>query len=613
MLIGGDMESHPEKASANAAVSTGSPPALDGICIRCGLPGMAGEACANDACRAQNWFLVEDSPQLDRSDSLLGLRLAERYVLIGLLGTGATSRVYLAIRQPLQQRVAVKILTGMISASNRDQMKAAEEQYHRFQREAKVMARLSHPNLLTLIDNGEVVVDGKRLPFIVTEKLDGSYTLDERLTKQPLSYGDTYRLFGQILKALAQMHAQGMVHRDLKPENILLIKDSFKILDFGIAKHIEDQSSDVNITLTQSGLFVGTPLFCAPEQGLVWFSREHVTVDHRADLYSVGLMLYMGWTGLRNPYGDDNPYRLIDAKVHQGAMLFSRPEFQDLSQDKQTFLVKALQTRPEDRFDSADAMYTALENMCLPKMTLELQGLKLINPPGRQSPEVHPPKWLGIPALADAGHEGRERSAEPPGRPPSRKRGPVVPPPPPVVRTPSTPPISRVERKPVATSPGREEKTNGRSTQRQSAPTDPHPVSGDAAFAPTILDTGDPMSRADRLNGILKKLQSECPDVDACALISEDSLIISSILPKEIPELRVAGMCATLFSLGSRAAKELMRGVMDQVIIRGEQGYIVMITASHGTTLIALTTPSAKLGLVFLDMHTAVDEINKVL
>jgi len=121
------------------------------------------------------------------------------------------------------------------------------------------------------------------------------------------------------------------------------------------------------------------------------------------------------------------------------------------------------------------------------------------------------------------------------------------------------------------------------------------------------------MSRAKRLNQVLRTLQNESPEVEACALISEDSLIIASALPQHIDEMRVAGICATLLNLGTRASLELKRGELNQVLVRGEDGYVVMMTASRGTMLIILTSKNAKLGLVFLDMNTTIEEINRIL
>ena len=121
------------------------------------------------------------------------------------------------------------------------------------------------------------------------------------------------------------------------------------------------------------------------------------------------------------------------------------------------------------------------------------------------------------------------------------------------------------------------------------------------------------MSRVESLNRILRSLQSASPDVEASALISEDGLMIASALPAHVDETRVAGMSATLSSLGTRAATELERGELDEVLGRGKDGYAVMLAASSGTLLLALASKQAKLGLVFLDMRRAIDDIRKVL
>lgn len=121
------------------------------------------------------------------------------------------------------------------------------------------------------------------------------------------------------------------------------------------------------------------------------------------------------------------------------------------------------------------------------------------------------------------------------------------------------------------------------------------------------------MSRVDELNKILRSLQSGTPDIEACALISDDGLVIASALPQHIEETRVAGMSATLLSLGTRAAVELARGDLEQVLIRGKQGYVVMVGAAPGTLLLTLTRAEAKLGLIFLDMGRSVADIRKVL
>ena len=121
------------------------------------------------------------------------------------------------------------------------------------------------------------------------------------------------------------------------------------------------------------------------------------------------------------------------------------------------------------------------------------------------------------------------------------------------------------------------------------------------------------MGRVETLNQVLRNLQSGTPDIEASALISDDGLMIASALPQHVEEVRVAGMGSTLLSLGTRAAVELARGDLNQVLIRGDEGYAVMVRAAEGTMLLVLTTKDAKLGLIFLDMSRAVADIKKVL
>lgn len=121
------------------------------------------------------------------------------------------------------------------------------------------------------------------------------------------------------------------------------------------------------------------------------------------------------------------------------------------------------------------------------------------------------------------------------------------------------------------------------------------------------------MSRVDNLNRILRRLLTGSPDVEASALISEDGLMIASALPAQVDDARVAGITATLASLGMRATSELERGTMGELLVGGDRGYAVMLATGSGTLLLALTSKQAKLGLLFLDMRRAADEIRKVL
>lgn len=121
------------------------------------------------------------------------------------------------------------------------------------------------------------------------------------------------------------------------------------------------------------------------------------------------------------------------------------------------------------------------------------------------------------------------------------------------------------------------------------------------------------MSRLENLTRILKNLQSESPGVEACALISEDGLIIASVMPPDMDDTRVGGMTATLLNLGTRAAVELRRGDVHEVIVRGGDGYAVMVSAGRGVLMLVLANENTKLGLIFFDMREAIKNVNKIL
>lgn len=121
------------------------------------------------------------------------------------------------------------------------------------------------------------------------------------------------------------------------------------------------------------------------------------------------------------------------------------------------------------------------------------------------------------------------------------------------------------------------------------------------------------MNRLDQLNSTLRRLQNASPGVEAAAVISEDGLMIASALSQDLDEMRVAGMTATLLSLGTRAAGELRRGAVQEVIVRGDDGYAVMINAGRGALLLVLANEDAKLGLIFFDMRDAIERVRQIL
>jgi tetratricopeptide (TPR) repeat protein len=186
------------------------------------------------------------------------------YRIEGKLGEGGMGEVFRAVDTRLGRAVAVKITHEQFSA--------------RFEREARAISSLNHPNICTLYDVG--------LNYMVMELVEGE-TIAARLKSGPLPVKTVLLYASQIVAALAEAHSKGIVHRDLKPGNIMIAKSGVKVLDFGLAKSGQDE------TLTASRMVLGTPAYMAPEQ------REGKPVDARSDIYSFGCVLYEMLTGAR--------------------------------------------------------------------------------------------------------------------------------------------------------------------------------------------------------------------------------------------------------------------------------------------------------------------------
>ena len=198
--------------------------------------------------------------------------------ILGLLGRGGMGAVYKARQRGLDRMVALKILPPQISAEP-----AFAE---RFAREARALARLSHPNVVTVIDLGQ----SGSLYYFLMEFVDG-VNLRQMLQAGRLAPRDALGLILQICEALEYAHGEGVVHRDIKPENILVDpKGHVKIADFGLSKLLGAAQPDVQ--LTQSNQVMGTMHYMAPEQ-----IDKPLEVDHRADLYSLGVVFYEMLTG----------------------------------------------------------------------------------------------------------------------------------------------------------------------------------------------------------------------------------------------------------------------------------------------------------------------------
>ena len=271
--------------------------------------------------------------------NLIGQSLG-RYHILEQLGEGGMATVYKAFDTRLERDVAVKVIRV-------DQFAPAvlERILKRFEREAKALARLTHPNIVHINDYGEQ--DG--IPYLVMDYLPGG-TLKQRLGK-PIPWQEAARLLIPVAEALEYAHEHGIVHRDVKPSNILLTEKGQPMLtDFGIAKILE---SEETAELTGTGMGVGTPEYMAPEQS------SSKIVDQRADIYSLGIVLYEMVTG-RKPFIAETPLAVL---IKQASEPLPRPRqyVPDLPEAVEKVLIKALAKKPEDRYQSMGDFANAME------------------------------------------------------------------------------------------------------------------------------------------------------------------------------------------------------------------------------------------------------------
>ncbi|MDX9720288.1 MAG: serine/threonine-protein kinase [Myxococcota bacterium] len=269
-----------------------------------------------------------------------------RYELSSLLGSGGFGKVYKARQQSTGQWVAIKVL----DAGHLGDVQRHEEMNARFHREMELIARLRHPNIVSLIDSG---LHGQ-LRVMVMEFVDGE-DLEQRISRVgALDFATTRRVFMQILDAVAQAHHQGVIHRDLKPGNIMLCgresRPSVKVLDFGIAKIAQPVSESEARPLTRDGIIPGTPSFLAPEV------VRNGAATHASDIYALGLILAECLSATRLVEGES----AIDTCVKQITEPLKIPQVV-LDGPFSSIVERACSKEPEGRYASADEMLDAIE------------------------------------------------------------------------------------------------------------------------------------------------------------------------------------------------------------------------------------------------------------
>lgn len=266
-------------------------------------------------------------------DKYIGKRLDGRYEIREIIGVGGMAFVYKAYDTIDDRIVAVKIL--------KDEFLANEEFTRRFKNESKAIAILSHPNIVKVFD----VSFGDRIQYIVMEYIDG-ITLKEYIEQQKdIRWKEAVHFTVQILRALQHAHDKGIVHRDIKPQNIMLLPDgTIKVTDFGIARFAR---SDIRLT-SAAEKAIGSVHYISPEQ-----ARGEIT-DEKADIYSVGVMLYEMLSG-RLPFEADNAVSIAIMQMQTEPKRI-REINSDIPGGLEEITVKAMQKDPAKRYQSAAEM-----------------------------------------------------------------------------------------------------------------------------------------------------------------------------------------------------------------------------------------------------------------
>ena len=276
--------------------------------------------------------------------ALLQRTLGAEYEVRGLLGKGGFGLVYAAHDWSLKRDVAVKVL--------RPDFQTFSDARERFRREAESVARLRHPHVMPIY----AVRENDHIAFIIMPLVTGQ-SLTTHLRSGPMPFPEVRRILSEAAEALSAAHAAGIVHRDIKPDNILLDGDRRRVLltDFGIAKAL-DQATE---RLTQTGTIIGSPQYMSPEQ-----AGGDPAIDHRTDLYSLGIVGYEMLTG-QLPFSGPTLASILVKHLGEEAPPVTRGR-PDCPSDLAAVVARCLAKVPEERWASAEDLARALETASSP-------------------------------------------------------------------------------------------------------------------------------------------------------------------------------------------------------------------------------------------------------
>ena len=284
---------------------------------------------------------------VDIGEDLIGVTLNDTYVPERILGEGGMGRVYLARHTRIRQkRVAVKVL--------HPEWFGNAQVLARFQREAETAAAISHPNVVTVLD---VDRTPHGLPYLVTEYLDGIDLSDQLKAQGKFAAATAVHIARQLCRGLGAAHQSQVIHRDVKPQNIFLVGDfsrglperpPIKVLDFGLSRFSDSSENQ----LTQTGCIMGTPAYMAPEQA------SGQQVDHRTDIYGVGVVLYTMLTG-RPPFEAETPQATVLAAMNSEP---PRPRSVEpsIAPHLELIIERAMARNPAERYQDMAAFEQAL-------------------------------------------------------------------------------------------------------------------------------------------------------------------------------------------------------------------------------------------------------------
>jgi eukaryotic-like serine/threonine-protein kinase len=285
--------------------------------------------------------LVLDPARDAKADPLVGQTIKGTYLIQQKIGGGGMGDVYKAIHTKLDSPVALKIVKPALLGHT--------AMVHRFQREARAASKLHHPNVVAVTDFGQSE-DG--MLFMVMEYVAGKSLAQVIADDAPISERRVVHIAAQILSALAEAHANQILHRDLKPENVMIerrrdVRDSVKVLDFGIAKVLAAGAGAS--TLTQAGLVCGTPGYMSPEQ------LRGGDVDARSDLFSLGVVLYEMLTH-KLPFDAQTPMEMLHKHLSEPIPPPSKRRGRPVSPELEGLVLQALSAARDARPASAEAM-----------------------------------------------------------------------------------------------------------------------------------------------------------------------------------------------------------------------------------------------------------------